>query len=339
MERDQSNDEGRTSEPVTESPAQEYFLPNHADGFIKLEYDVSNQECLDDEPPSRSLAQERLPSENQEGQDSSVTAAVRRVLDHDHGQTAVSFPPGTTSRPVNMVLEECSYSPQPDGLSQEPREQPPTAGRPESQQPQFGNLNQSSGYSWQANIVSQTWDASVRDSSSGNGQRRAESGLTHAKDHSRAGQPVLDQAPRINGPGATVDTQSHEGNVLAPLQMTGPPSSEIPSPHDNQEQRLPPIENISLPPIPEVVNPSISRWRLRPNYQWSGYLPDIYESRRFEVQTASGQPRRLVRGPTQPLGPPMKPFDEQRSEERAREQWRRVMRDREICEVEELSKS
>lgn len=104
--------------------------------------------------------------------------------------------------------------------------------------------------------------------------------------------------------------------------MTGPPSSEIPSSHSNQE-RLPPIGNISLPPNAAYVNPRVSRWDSQREYSWVGYLPDISESRRFESQAPKGRPRRLVQGPTQPLGPPLKPFDGPIYEAKAQERWRR----------------
>lgn len=440
MARDQSNDEAGSTEPVTELPAQEYFLPNRQDGLklasdvsvqgnpvdeppseppaeenflpnrqdgLELKSDGSKQGFPGDEPPSEPPAQEHLVSENQEGlklefvvsnerergdkppselpahkhvlsksqegQDSSVFAVVQTVIDDDDDdQTAVSFPLSTTFRPVNMVLEERSYSPQPNGLVQESGEQRPTAGRSRSQQPQLGNLKKPSGYSWQANDVSQTRDAAAKNSSSFSDQRRANLQATHPNDPS-VGQSVVDQGSRNNGPSPTFNTRSHERSVLssmqttqvraeseakyqqdhsktsqavsdqAPLniasgttfdtpshkrkastlsQMTPPPSSEIPSSHWNQE-RLPPIENIILPPNSGLANPRLSRWDSQRKHPWVGYLPDINESRRFESQDPQGRPRRLVQGPTQPPGPPLKPFDGPIYEEKAQERRRR----------------
>ena len=404
MERDQSNDEARSREPVTESPAQEYFLPNHQNG-LKLKSDVSKQGFPGDEPPSETSAQEHLVSKSQEGlelefdvsnergrgdkppseppahkhlvskspggHDSSVATAVQTVIDHGDDQTAVSLPPSTTFRPVNMVLEERSYSPQPNGLVQDLGEQRPTNGRPESQQPQLGNLNKSSGNSWQANDVAQTWDSAARDSSSVNDQRREESEVTHSKDDLSVGQFALDQGSRNNGPSTTFDTRPPGGSVLSsmqttqmratsevkhqqdesrasqavldqappnkapgttfdkqsrkafpPSQVTAPLSSEIPSSHRNQE-RLPVTDNISLPPNAVHVKPRVCRWNSQREYSWVGFLPDINESRRFESQAPKGQPRRLIQGPSQPLGPPLKPLDGPICEAKAQERWRR----------------
>ena len=372
MARDQSNDEAGSREPVTELPAQEYFLPNHQDG-LKLKSDISKHGFPGDDAPSVPPTQERLVSESQEGQDSSVVMAVQSVIDHDDDQTEVSLPPSTTFRPVNMVLEERSCSPQLNSLVQEQGEQRPTAGRPESSQPHLENLKKSSGYSWQGNGVSQIRDAATRDSSSVNDQRRVESEAAYPKDYLGVCQPVLDQGSRNNGPSPTFDTRSHEGIVLSSMQMiqmraesevnhqqnhsrssqavldqappnnapgitfdtqsrkrkafspspmTAPPSSEIHSSHRNQE-RLPPIGNISLPPNAVYVNPRASRWESQRKQPWVGYLPDINESRRFESQAPKGRPRRLVQGPTQPLGPPLKPFDGPVYEEKAQERWRR----------------
>ena len=253
MARDQSNDEARSREPVAELPAQEYVVPNDQDGLklesdvskqrfsgdeppseppaqehlvsesqegLKLEFDVSNESGRGDKPPSQPPADKNLDSKSQEGQDASVVAAVQRAIDHDDDQTVVSFPLSTTFRPVNMVMEERSYSLQPNGLAQESGEQRPTAGRPESQQPQLGNLNKSYGNSWQANDVSQTRDAAARNSSSVSDQRRAESEATQPKNDLSVGQPVLDQGSRNNGPRTTFDTRSHEGSVLSSMQTT-----------------------------------------------------------------------------------------------------------------------
>lgn len=74
-------------------------------------------------------------------------------------------------------------------------------------------------------------------------------------------------------------------------------------------------------------------WSLRTKHTWSCQLPSIEESRRIEWEDGK---RRLVQGATKPLGPPMKPFDDAKSEMIAQELWRCMVREREIHEAREL---
>ena len=310
---------------MTESPTQEYALPNHQDG-IKPEPNVSNQRVLGSELSSKSPAQEHIYPRSQEGQESSVTMGIHQLLNHDHEQTVVSVPRSPTFHPINMASEEYSCSPQSDGSGRESREQSPTAERQDREQPQLRTLNGSSEYSRRESDMIQTWD-SAGESSSVDDPKRAGAEVIYPRGQFGAGQPIFDQGSCNKAPGLTSDT-------LPPLQMTTILLPETSGPYRDQETRLPPTENISLPSMAELgYPPQHNRWGLRPKYQWSGFLPDIYETRRLESPTAHGQAPRLIQGPTQPLGPPLKPFDGARSEEVAREQWARVMRERDIREA------
>lgn len=329
MDRNQSSNEAaRSSEPITASPTQEYVLPSQQDG-PKLEPNVSNQGYLGSEPTSQSPEQEHLFSGSQEGQKPSVALAAHRVISHEH---EVSVPRGPTFHPANMVSEEPPYGPQSDGSGQESREQSPTAGPPDSQQPQVQEENESSGYSWREGNMGQTRDASARDLTSVDDQR-AGAKVDYPLNHLNAGRSVLDQGPREHAPGTTFDTQSHGRKDLPPLEMTTLPLPERPvSPHSQQEC-LPPGDNTSLPSTAEFGHSSqVNRWRWRPKHQWCGYLPDIYETQRLESETADGRPPRLVQGSTH-LGPPLKPFDGARAEAVAIDQWSGAVRKREIREA------
>lgn len=356
MDCDQSSNDARSSEPITESPTQEYVLPNHQDG-IKLESNVSNQGVPGSGSSSKLPAQEHFSSRSQEGQEPpvaesssdlpmqehifprnqedegpSAAMAVHGVINDDNEQTAISIGRSSELRPVNIVSEECSYSTQSDSSRRESREQ---FGRPDSQQPQLENSDGSSELKWRESNMAQTWDSSARIISSVDDQRRTGAELIYPWNHDGAGPPVLYQGLRSSASCTTFDTLSHGGDDLSPLQMTTLPLPETSGPLRNRCS--PPTNNNSLPSISELVDiPQVDRWRSRPNYQWSGYLPDIYETRRLESQPVDGRPPLLVQGPTQHLGPPLKPFDGPKFEEAAREQWRRAMREREIREAQGL---
>lgn len=341
MDCDPSNDEAGSSEPVTASPVQGYVLPDHQDD-LKLESNVpnvSNQGILGSEPAPRSTAQEPLFPRSQEGQESFVTVAVHRVINLDHERTAVSLSRGPTFSPEGTISEERPNSPPSDGSKQESREQSPSNGPEQdsteqsppaelldSQQSQRRNVNGSPEYSWQESRVVQDWGSPAREPSSVADQRMAGAEVRRPRDHLMAGQLTLDQGPHKRAACTTIDPRSYAANVLPPSQTTPLPLPDVPGPHGNQKNRLAPIDNRKLPPIAELVGPPYAHpWRLRPNYPWVGYLPDPYESRRLKPQTLDGGPARLVQGPVQPLGPPMKPFDGAQAEAIAREQWRCLM--------------
>lgn len=357
MEGDQSSNEASSSSssssgPITESPPQEYALPDQQDD-LKLDSTVSNQELLageskdgepkdgepkdeepkdgepkDGEPTSNSPTQEHLLSRSREGEKSSAVMTVDRMINHDHDQTAVPLPRSPTFHPVNIVSE--------DGSGQEPREQSPAVGRAQSQQPQLGGLHVSSGHSWRESNVAQPSNASAGGSFRLNDQRRTKVQVIDPSYHPKASPPVFGRAPWDNAPGSRFDRLFQGGRVLPPLNTTVP-SSEKPGPHQDQGGRSPSINNSKLPSIAEFDRPpQHNLWKSEPKYKWCGHLPDVNESRRLEEQTTDGRPSQLVRGPTQALGPPLKPLDGERAEAIAQEQWRRSERERAIREASRL---
>ncbi len=309
MDYDQSNNEDRSSEPITESPAQDYILVSYRD--LEPESSVPRQGYLGSEAISQS----------QEGLETSVAMPIHSVINHDPDQTAGSFPRNPTFHPANMVSEECSYSLQSDDSGQESREQFPTAEHSDSQQPQLQSLNGSSGYSGRESNMAQTWDAPARDLSSLDDQRWAGAEVNSPWNHLKAGEPVLDQGPCESARGITFGTLSHGKIVLPPIGSTTLPLPEIPSPHRT--------ENTNLPSTIGFNNyPQAHGWQSRP---YRGYLPNVYETRRLK-RTANGG-LLLVQGPAH-LGPPMKPFDDAEAETVAIEQFIRVVREREKRERE-----
>ena len=324
MDCDQSNNEARSSESITESPAHEYVLVSYRD-VLEPDSSVSSQGYLGSEPTSQSPAQEHLIYRKQEGPESSVARSIHSVINHDHDQTAGSFPRNPTTPLANMVSEERSYSPQSDDSGQESREQSPTAEHSASQQPQLQSLNGSSGDSGRESNMAQTWDAPARDLSSVDDQRWAGAEVNSPRNHFKAGEPVLDQGPSENARGIRFSTLFRtlpNGKiVLPPLGSTTLPLPEIPSPHQN--------ENTNLPSTTGFTNyPQAHGWQSR---LYSGHLPSPYETQRLERTTNGGL--RLVQGPAH-LGPPLKPLDGAEAETVAIDQFSRVVRGREKRERE-----
>ena len=335
MDRDQSKNETSSHEPTTESTSQEYILPNH-EGDLKLESNVSSRAVLGNEPIPKSPAPERPSLKSQGGQEPSAVMAIHHVINNEHEQTVVSLSPRPSS-PVTMISEERSRGPASHGSEQqESSEQPPTSGRADNHDPRVQKLNGSSENSWPGGQVPQTRDPSVREPSSAAGQKRAGAEPRRPRAHLTAGQPLPDQGPHYspynNAPSITATIappSSSDGANVPPLAQMGTLlMPHVPDHPWNQHTRLAPIDNTTpagLPPIPELLGrPPGNPWQSRPRYAFNGYLPHPDQSERVELQIGDGRPARFVRGPTRPLGPPMKPFDGPDTEEKAREQYRLV---------------
>lgn len=370
MERDQSTGEARSSEPVTDLPAQKYFLPFQQDdhklaadvsnqGFPgdeplsespaqerllpnhhKLESDVSNQVSPGDEPPPEPRAQEHMVSEGHNGQNSSVAAAPHKLIDHDD-QATISVPPSPTSRPVNVVSEE-------------DHDYQATVSVPVNDQMMAATEATYPEDHYLRTVLDQVSRASGSDTTFGTQSHERNvppMRMTRMGGGSRvihpASQAVLHEAPPTNAPGTTVDTRSHEGNVFPQSRTTQMRGDSEGANHRDQfeasqavlHQTPPrnapcttfgtqPQQRTVLPPLQMTApNDRTSRWISQRSYPYPGYLPSPNEDRRWEEQTPPGHPRRLVHGDTQPLGPPLKPFDGPRTEYIAQEQYRVVRRD------------
>ena len=305
MASDHSNKESRSSETMTESPDRERVLPNHQDD-LELKSNLSNQEVTGSEPTSKSPAQEHLFPRSPDGEESGVTSTIHLGLNGDDGR-AVPLPRTPALQPVNMVSEQSLDSLLGDGFGRSSREFDAMSGF------QLSDPDGSSQYSYLESSTAQASDASGRDSVSDDSQTRVGTGMAFPWNHSEAAQPILDQDSRDNAPRTTFRAVIPEENVLPPLQIGS---------RENEEERRPPTENTSLPSIAELTD--FDGWRPGPSKALTAVHTNVLESRRLEVQTLAYQAPRLVQGPTQRLGPPMKPFDDAISEVVAQEQWRRV---------------
>ena len=324
MDCDESNNEARSSEPVTVSPTQEYVLPDHEDDSKLESGAVSNQGVLEEEPTSKSPVQEHLLHGTQADYETSVAMTVRRIVKNDDRQTTVSLSRNPALHPVTMVSEGHTS-----------REKSPAAARFEIQQPQVRPSNRYSSYNWQQGNMLQTRDSSARECSSVDDKKRPRAEITYPKNNIRAGpDPSLCQ----NAPETTFDTVSHGRNVNPRSQLATQSLPKVPDTHWNQKKRLPPIDT-RLPSFAELCQckPSpVDIWSSRPNHSLPWLWPSMYESRHLQPQTPSNLPPQLVQGRTGHLGPPLKPLDNPKAEEIAQEQQRSVMRERELKEGTKL---
>lgn len=142
--------------------------------------------------------------------------------------------------------------------------------------------------------------------------------------------------PTIRGP----ETRRQDDFPLrTSLGVLRPPLVSLPSieqfnlaPAERRRFALP-AETTDSPDIAGLDGfEEVDRWGIRPSYRWIGYLPEIYETRRMEDRTQRGKRKRLIPGGSH-IGPPMKPFDDLLSEMVAVEQWRHVVREREMNEA------
>ena len=326
-----SND-GVRSETITESVAesepQEHAQPQNED-VPKLEPEDSNQGALDHEPRSKSPTQDLVLFRSQERQDSPVPAPVSPAADPDHGEVAVPIPQRPQTPSSLTVSREHSSDPRSDGSEQVSRAQSPTAELPHSQQPQPFDRDRYSRSSLPGSNTARTWDPSAGGLPSVDHQRRARAEGGFPADGVIAGQPVSAQ----HYPHGAFRTSPYHLPPMEdyPKPETSLPLPAIPGPDRAQENRSLNADSTGQPTVGGLLDyPRHNRWCLRPRHAWSGYLPDVYESRRGEGQSLDGRPLGLNQGCTRHLGPPLKPLDGAGSEEIAIEQWRLLVREREI---------
>ena len=330
MDRDQLNNGAQSSEPIRGLPAYQYIMPKEEDG-LEPESNVADREALGGEHGSTSAAQDHVVPRSQEGQDSAVALPIRQILDHEHGRVAIA----SAQNPIlqSVKVTSCSYGSPSDGSGKQSRELSRTVGRSESQQPQSRKVDGSLEDNGLEGNVAQNGESSARHSPSADDKRVDGAEVGGPVQHLEGDQHVLDQVSRNDAAGTTFNTLPPLWSVLPQFQTdTLPllePGMSTFGPSRNDEQIRPPISNTILPSTAEF-DANVHRWGWRPRYQWTGFLPPEYETRRFERRTVDNK-LVLFHGPTH-MGPPFKPLDGPRAEEVAIERWRRTMRDREIRE-------
>lgn len=337
------NQDGAGSGPNSKSPAQGYVLPNH-EGGSKLEPDDADQEDAGSELNAESAAQEHFSPSGQEGQESSVTVTEQRVVDYDNRRAAIPFPRIPVHRPMNTVTDESLYKLRSEGFGKDSSEYTAAAGLPNRQQAQLlGSYRSSKQQHWQGNNMAQASNPPARDSLATNGQTRAGAEARYPTKHSGAAEQNLHQDPRNNAPSTTLYAASPGENVFPPMRRTLPPLPEISVPYRSHDYKPPPLlvtnnnnnsnnsNNSSLPSINQIIDATqADQWGSQqlPPLELDHLHSSVYESRSVNWRPGYGQPPHFHIGPTQPPGPPMKPFDGDIAEDIGQEQWRIVMLER-----------
>ena len=329
MDSDQSNG-AKSSEPTRGLPAYQYIIPQEEDD-LEPESNIADGKAVGDDPSSTSSAQDHVVPRSQEGQDLAVALPVRQMINHENGRTAIPSAQNAISQPVNGA--SYSYDPPSDGSGKESSELSRTVGRSESQQSQYRDVDGALRDSGLEGNISQNGESSAGHSSSADDKRGEGTEVGGPVQHLEGDRPALDQVSHSNGAGTPFNSVPPLWSVLSrsetdklPLLETGMSTF---GPSRNDEQICHPTDDTILPSITEV-DANVHRWRLRPKFEWTGFLPPEYETRRVERRTADNE-LVLIHGPTH-LGPPFKPLDGPRAEEVAIEHWRRTIRDRDISE-------
>lgn len=344
MDRYHSNDAGAHREPVTESlaqqyvppppkeehgpeltgstsnpPTQEYVLPYYEDD-LRSEYGVSTQGMTGSEPVPHPPAQERLYPRSHEAQESAPIVAVQAVS---------PFPQiPAFQQPVNTVAHESTESLRLNGSGQDSRGYNSTVGVSNWQQARHPTYDRSSQYSWQGGNTPETSNSSAREPLHIGSQSRAGQEAGYSWNSSAAAQPAMNHDSRRDYPFTTSNAVSDGGTGLPRAQTHTTAEPETSGPYRNQHMQLPPLhEVIQLPPFTEFADSTrTDQGYPPPRHGWSVYTPNRCEGRRLEEQAVvGGELPVLIPGPTQPLGPPLKPLDGPKAEAIAQEQWRALM--------------
>ena len=330
MDCDQSNSGAKSSELTLRVPDFQYLMRKQEDD-LEPESNVADEEALGGEPSSTSSAQGHIVPRRQEGQDLAVVMPVQQMTNYENGRTATPSAQNAMLQSVNGTSS--SYDPPSDGSRKESSELSRTVGRSESQQSQSRDVDGALKDSGLGGNIFQNGEFSAGRSSSADDKRGEGAEVGGPVQHLEGDRPAFDQIYHNDG----ADIPSHRlpplWSVLSrsetdPLRLLETGMSTF-GPGRDVEQIFQPTDDTILPSIAEL-DANVHRWRSRPNYQWTGFLPPEYETRRVERRTVDDQ-LVLLHGPTH-MGPPLKPLDGPRAEEVAIEQWRRMIRDRDIRE-------
>ena len=296
--------------PNSGPPKQNYSPADHEAG-AQLESTVWSQEVLMSEPREP----EHLFPRSQGGQVPSTAMPVHRVANNDE-RRAVLPPPGDLDfRRINEITVESLLTFRSSGRRQEPRRNPTRTGTTDSRQaqhPESDRVLESS------NEESSTAQALAIPPPPGpwfpDGQRSpgAQEGCF--------ARSLLDQTHPKDSPGTIGDLTSYEGPPSrhsdgSTATLIGTPDSQ-----ETQDLRSPPSQQTDPLTVAQSHSPAqFDPWHSRPRNRWIGILPDPSYTWSADRYIEVGQKRRRVTGPTQPLGPPMKPFDGKKFEDEA--QW------------------
>ena len=358
-ERDHANDVGGHRGPVTESLAQQYIPPPpeeeyepgltvstshpltqesvlpYCEGGLRPESSVSTQVVTGSEPVPNPPAQERLYSRGYEAQEAPTIMA---------GQAVPPFPPVRAfQQPVNVATHESTERLRLNGSGQDLRGYNSTIGDSKRQQAYHPTYDRSSQYSRQGGNTAEASNSLAREPLHIGSQTRAGQEARHQWNPSAAAQPAMNHDSHHHDPFITSNAVSNGGTDFPPAQTNTAPVPETGDPYRNQHMRVPVSETgdtdrnqrMRLTAPEQATNdrtPRINANSTRadqghppPRHGWSVSMPDLREGRRLEERAVGGKPPALIPGPTQPLGPPLKPLDGPEAEAIAQEQWRPVM--------------
>ena len=342
-DRDHSNDADGHRVPVIESLAQQYIPPPPEEGYgpeptistsnpltqeftlpyygggLRPESSVSTQVVTGSEPVPNPPAQERLYPRGHEAQEAATIMAVQEVSPFPQ---ILAF-----QQPVNMVTHESTGSLRLNGSGQDLRGYNSTIGDSNRQQASHPTYDRSSQYSWQGGNTAEASNSLAREPLHIGSQTRAGQEARYLWNSSAAASPAMNHDSHHDYPFTTFNAVSYGEIVLPPVQMNTAPVPETGDPYRNQHMRLPSLQEvISLPPLTEFADSTrADQGHPPPRHGQSVYVPNPSEGQRLGEWAVGGKPPALIPGPTQPLGPPLKPLDGPRAEAITHEQWTALM--------------
>lgn len=330
MDCDQSNKGAKSSELTLRLPDFQYLMPK-AEADFEPESNGADGEALGGEPSSTSSAHDHVVPRSQEGQNLAVYLPVRQMTNYENGRTAIPSDQNAILQSVNGTSN--SYDPPSDGSGKESSELSRTVGRSESQRSESRDVDEVLKDNGLEGNVFQNGEFSAGRSSSADEERGERAEVGGPVQHLEGDRPAFDQVSHDDGAGIPLNELPPLWSVISrsetdPLRLLETGMSTF-DPNRDVEQIFQPSGYTILPSIAEV-DAVVHRWGMRPKYQWTGFLPPEYETRRVERQIVDNK-LVLLHGPTH-IGPRFKPLDGPGAEEVAIEHWRRTMRDRDIRE-------
>ena len=254
------------------------------------------------EPVPNPPAQEHLYPRSHEAQEPAPIMAVRAVS---------PFPQVPAfQQPVNMVTLESTGSLRLNGSGQDSRGYNSTVGDSNWQQARHPTYDRSSQYSRQGGNIAEASNSSAWEPLRIGSQSRAGQETGYPWNPSAAAQPAMNHDSRHDYPLTTSNAASYGETALPPAQTHTAPVPETSGPYRNQHRQLPPLhEFVKLPPLTESADSTRTD---------QGYPPPRH-GRSVYIPPVGGKLPVLIPGPTQPLGPPLKPLDGPKAEAVAQE--------------------
>lgn len=307
---DHSNNTGGHRESFTKSPVPRY-IPS------PREEEHSTQVVNGSEPAPDPPAQERLYPRSHEAQES---AAVMAVDGLDPFPQIPAF-----QHPVNRITRERNGSLSLDGYGQDSRGRNSTNGisnRQRVSRPRYGR----SLCNWRRVKMAEAPESFAKDLFPINSHTMAGPEVRCPLNHSPAARPAMNHGPRHDSSFTASNGVPRGGIVFRPAQRNTAQLPNIRGPYQGRRMRVPPLREVLRQPSRTDFADLASADRRYPlpgtTLTLSSYKPR--QGQCLEERVAGCRPPIQIPGPTEPLGPPLKPFDDPEAEAIAQEQWRAV---------------